>query len=321
MGQATAVTASAPTPSSRRSLRIVAGVALLAAVGWIVVNSITALVVNDVALPVLLLLTGALGLLLLLTGLRRRPPARGGVIGMILRLAATAAAVGLAGVVVWLTPALATERALDALASDDAVTITDSRRDTVYQPTDPVAETGLAFYPGGKVDPRAYAVLARGIAERGYPVVVLKCPLNLALLCPRAADGYLDGPGWTVGGHSLGGVEAAIDVAAGADFDGLLFWASYPIDDLSDVTLQVATVSGTLDGLSTPEEIREAAALLPPTAVSVPIAGGIHAFFGDYGEQAGDGTPTISRESAQQQIVAATLDLLAGVTGTTPTAM
>jgi hypothetical protein len=33
----------------------------------------------------------------------------------------------------------------------------------------------------------------------------------------------------------------------------------------------------------------------------------VHSYFGDYGEQPGDGTPTVSRSEAQRQIVAATV--------------
>jgi hypothetical protein len=40
------------------------------------------------------------------------------------------------------------------------------------------------------------------------------------------------------------------------------------------------------------------------------IDGGIHAFFGDYGSQPGDGEPGTSREDAQAQIIAATLTAL-----------
>ena len=36
----------------------------------------------------------------------------------------------------------------------------------------------------------------------------------------------------------------------------------------------------------------------------------MHSYFGDYGEQPGDGTPTVSRAEAQRQIVAATVALL-----------
>jgi hypothetical protein len=46
----------------------------------------------------------------------------------------------------------------------------------------------------------------------------------------------------------------------------------------------------------------------------VVLAGGIHAFFGDYGEQPGDGNPTITRADAQEQIRKATIALLASLT-------
>jgi hypothetical protein len=39
----------------------------------------------------------------------------------------------------------------------------------------------------------------------------------------------------------------------------------------------------------------------------------VHAFFGDYGDQPGDGTPTISRADAQAQIQQATIELLASL--------
>ena len=39
----------------------------------------------------------------------------------------------------------------------------------------------------------------------------------------------------------------------------------------------------------------------------VAIRGGNHSYFGDYGMQAGDGIPTVSRDVAASQIVAATL--------------
>ena len=67
---------------------------------------------------------------------------------------------------------------------------------------------------------------------------------------------------------------------------------------------------GTEDGLATVAKIEASKSDLPPNARFVPIEGGIHAFFGDYGSQSGDGTPTIDRTDAQAQIVAATLEQL-----------
>ena len=69
-------------------------------------------------------------------------------------------------------------------------------------------------------------------------------------------------------------------------------------------------ITGSADGLSTPEKVDERKPLLPPGTEFVEIPGAIHSFFGDYGLQPGDGTPTVSREAAQQQIVALTVALL-----------
>jgi dienelactone hydrolase len=95
--------------------------------------------------------------------------------------------------------------------------------------------------------------------------------------------------------------------------DGLLLYASYPATDISATLppqVKVLSVSGSNDGLATPADIEASRADLPPTARFVVIDGGVHAYFGDYGPQGGDGTATIPRENAQAQIKAATLEFL-----------
>ena len=95
-----------------------------------------------------------------------------------------------------------------------------------------------------------------------------------------------------------------------------MFWASYPVGSLSGRTdLHVASIYGTADALATPASIDASRADLPPSTVFTPIEGGIHAYFGDYGPQSGDGTPTVGRDEAQRQIVAATDTLLTSLTG------
>ena len=47
---------------------------------------------------------------------------------------------------------------------------------------------------------------------------------------------------------------------------------------------------------------------------AIPIEGAVHAHFGDYGPQPGDGEPEVDRDVAQRRIVEATLDFLAGMT-------
>ena len=89
------------------------------------------------------------------------------------------------------------------------------------------------------------------------------------------------------------------------DVSGLLLFASYPADSMADSgDLAVLSISGSNDGLTTPDKIAASKALLPPAASFATVEGGVHAFFGDYGEQPGDGEPGISREQAQQQIAA-----------------
>jgi hypothetical protein len=50
--------------------------------------------------------------------------------------------------------------------------------------------------------------------------------------------------------------------------------------------------------------------LLPPLTLRIEIEGGNHAQFGWYGNQAGDNSPTITRELQQNRTVTATVSLL-----------
>jgi hypothetical protein len=219
--------------------------------------------------------------------------------------------------VIWYTrPLSADQVALDALADSGDVIVDDAATTIRLQPAAPLA-TGLAFYPGAKVDPRAYARVLLPVAEAGYPVVIFKQPFNLAILDSDAADrvvGQTDDvvEHWVIGGHSLGGAMAARYAETSRDeLVGLLLHAAFPASDMSDrAGLTVRSISGTEDGLATTAKIDDSVAELPATAEFVRIDGAIHSFFGDYGLQSGDGTPTISRDDAQAAIVAASIDLL-----------
>ena len=225
-----------------------------------------------------------------------------------------------AGYVVW---ARAQHRpmpeALAALASDAEVAV-ETDRWLVFRPAGRPPRSGLIFYPGGYVDPRAYAPAARAIAAEGYLVVIVPMPLNLAVLGADRATGvvaaYSGVERWAIGGHSLGGAMAARYVyRAPSAMQGLALWAAYPAagDDLSGRGLAVASIYGTLDGLATPAEIEASRSLLPPGTQWTPIEGGNHAQFGWYGAQSGDRPAALSREAQQEQIIYATLVLLSGL--------
>ena len=224
------------------------------------------------------------------------------------------------GFVLWgSTPAGPMPEALSALQSDSQVTVTTGKW-LIFEPIGMQPDTGFIVYPGGRVDYRAYAPQAHAIAAQDYLVVIVRMPLNLAVMNPSAAAdviaAYPQIKHWAVGGHSLGGAMAAnfVYTHPGA-VQGLVLWAAYPAssNDLSKSPLRVVSISGTLDGLSTPEKIAASIPLLPQETVWVPIEGGDHAQFGWYGPQSGDNTATISREEQQAQMVRATLDLLASL--------
>ena len=224
-----------------------------------------------------------------------------------------------AGFIIWsLTPLGPMPEALGALESSAQVAVS-TERWYVFSPVAQQVEKGLIIYPGGRVDPRSYAPVANAIAESGYQVVIVPMPLNLAVFgVSKAADviaAYPQVESWAIGGHSLGGSMAASFSNENPDLvDGLVLWASYPAggDDLSASSLTVTSISASLDGLATPEEIEASRPLLPFDTSWIVIEGGNHAQFGWYGPQPGDLQAKISREDQQAHIVQATVDLLAG---------
>ena len=181
-----------------------------------------------------------------------------------------------------------------------------------------ISSTGIIFYPGGLVDPKAYVQSLRLISRLGYVVIILRSPVNLAILNSsqavsvikkygaRAAASSLPVPdSWVVAGHSLGGTAAAMLSVKKPDvFKGLIFIASYPASssDLSSWSASVLSISASNDGLATPEKIDASRNLLPASTVYHVIDGGNHAQFGNYGVQKDDGIPTISPEDQWQEM-------------------
>jgi pimeloyl-ACP methyl ester carboxylesterase len=284
------------------------GVLLILTSSIILVRDIDALVANHPAYPLTVLLALAVGTVLTVMGFRRPRSSPQSQTGrrrrLVVRVLAAAVLVGGAALLWWLQPLPADQVALDALAGSPGVEVVDSRTSVIVTPTEPAA-AGLLFYPGAKVDPRAYAAMATRLAALGYRVVIVKCPYDLALLCRGAGGRYVDDSvPWLAGGHSLGGPVAVRFTTETPTVDGVLLWASYPLDDITSRTdLVVTSISGSRDAFTTPTDIEESKRLLPDTTAFVEIDGAIHSFFGDYGLQPGDGTPTITRREAQDRII------------------
>ena len=93
--------------------------------------------------------------------------------------------------IIWVaTPYHPMTEAFDALASDERVAVDDSEW-IVFTPKQEY-NSGLIFYPGGRVEPESYAPLMKEIAKHGYLVVLVPMPLNLAVFSPNKADDVLE---------------------------------------------------------------------------------------------------------------------------------
>jgi len=205
--------------------------------------------------------------------------------------------------------------ALSALESTDRVTITQDEW-IVFTPGEET-ETGLIFYPGGLVEPTAYAPILRKIAEAGVLVVITPMPLNLAILNTGVANAVIDEyphiSTWILAGHSLGGASAAIFAENNPTrIDAITFWDSYPPDsaDLSDDAISALSVFGTTDDSPNTDNLNEKRHLLPADTVFAGIEGASHAQFGDYGPQRGDVVPSISLAEQHDKVAEIMLDFI-----------
>ncbi len=197
--------------------------------------------------------------------------------------------------------------ALAAIESTQDVTVTQDEF-IIFSPSEET-QTGLIFYPGGLVEPAAYAPVLRNLAQENILVVVTPMPFNLAIFGTGAAQSVIDAhptiTSWILAGHSLGGAAAAIFADNNPDqIDAVVFWDSYPPNSatLADDNLPVLSVFGTTSGIPNTENFDDKRFLLPDDALYIPIEGASHAQFGDYGPQKDDVVPSISLAAQHQQV-------------------
>lgn len=153
---------------------------------------------------------------------------------------------------------------------------------------------GLIFYPGGKVEDISYLPLLNKISNRGITSFLVNMPFNLAVFNIDAAtkiiEKYPEIDKWYLMGHSLGGAMASSYYNNNSSkIEGLILLAAYPLNDSIKNTL---TIYGSNDLVLDQNKVKN-------VANAYKIEGGNHAFFGNYGNQKGDGIATISREEQQ----------------------
>lgn len=166
---------------------------------------------------------------------------------------------------------------------------------TVFLPIENEKEDiGIIFYPGGKVEDRSYAPLMSKLSEKGFTCFLVKMPFNLAVFDINAANDiiekYQDIKHWFISGHSLGGAMASSYVKDNYNkIDGLILLGAYPTNEIDIPTI---ILYGSDDRILNREKIKDS------VDVTV-IDGGNHSYFGNYGEQKGDGQGKINNNQQQ----------------------
>ncbi len=176
----------------------------------------------------------------------------------------------------------------------NGVTIEDN---FIIIPAKAETNSALIFYPGGKVEAAAYYPLMSRLSDNGITCILVKMPLHLAIFNSSAADqvyGKLpEISNWYIGGHSLGGAMASSYMAKNPDkLKGMILLGAYIYGDVTPS--KVLTMYGTQDGVLDKGKINYSENV-------VPIEGGNHANFGNYGNQKGDLNAFISQEEQQEQ--------------------
>ncbi|SEW43805.1 alpha/beta fold hydrolase [[Clostridium] fimetarium] len=201
----------------------------------------------------------------------------------------------------------ATAEAVEAMTDKRIVTITYKDDMIIFSPEVDSKKVGLIFYPGAKVEYISYAPLMTKLAQKGVTCVLIKMPFNLAVFNVNAANKAINELSsittWYISGHSLGGAMASTYAANNADkLSGIILLGAYPSSDLSKTNLKFLTMYGSNDNVLNKNKLSETKSNAPSNSLYFEIEGGNHAGYGNYGDQKGDGTATISADE-QQNIV------------------
>lgn len=171
------------------------------------------------------------------------------------------------------------------------------------------ATVGVIFYPGGKVEAKAYSNLCQELSLKGVSVFLVDMPFNLAVFDVDAANRVRKlNPQittWFIAGHSLGGAMAYSHFDAHPDdYAGIILLAAYP---LTETDRPVLILSGSND------QVLDASKLEGFDVTLIP--GGNHAQFGNYGLQSGDGTATITPQAQRDFTIDAIMTFIQDLLG------
>ena len=204
-------------------------------------------------------------------------------------------------------------------ASDEALAVLDeagvTKTNFGYMIDGEGDKAALVFYPGAKVDAKAYLPLMKRLADSGIDCFLLEVPMRMSIFAPNAADeviSHYDYDVWITAGHSMGGVTAAGYAAEHENIGGVVLLASYPTEMIPDDTA-LLSVYGTNDKVLERDTYEDSKRFFSENYTEIVIEGGNHAQFGDYGAQPGDGGAEITSQQQQEQTAKAVCTFAADI--------
>lgn len=176
----------------------------------------------------------------------------------------------------------------------------------------PGVDNLLIFYPGAKVDTKAYEPIVSKLAKDGIDCFVVDMPFHFAIFNANGAEAVLEKykyKNYYIAGHSLGGAMAASYLSKNDNwkkFKGIIFLASYSTSDFTDTDIKALSLYGSNDGVLNISKVKSGRKYFKKENYTEKvIQGGNHAQFGSYGNQSGDNDASISAENQWNETVEA----------------
>ncbi len=212
----------------------------------------------------------------------------------------------------------------EALKGNSFVEVIEEENYLAFEPTVDSKNVGLIFYSQTGVEKEAYSVAGIEFAQDGFTFFVLENGAGFEEANAIINDNTQIGV-WAIGGHGEGGntaaefIESYPDMVKNGVVTGLVLWGSdastVDLTDFvdhsedygcngnteDDLELEVLSIYGSSDGITTISEINNLRGLLPQETTSyVCISGGNNSNFANYGLIDGDKSASTSIESQQE---------------------
>ena len=135
----------------------------------------------------------------------------------------------------FMNPSKADSKVKDYLVTSEDVAVT--KTDYGYYFDGASEDNIIIFYPGARVEMKAYAPLMYELAKNGVDTILVQMPFNFPIFGKDKANKIInkyDYKNYYIAGHSLGGIMAGEYAAKSDKISGVIFMASYPTKKLSD---------------------------------------------------------------------------------------